>query len=145
MTTMLESVTASLLGPEHHVLAKKDAEIVALKHALATSTISKHTIVQKLYSEATGTLLPAVADVDAMYERLVELLGNDDDEVWSTVQEYEVKIHYTVTVKATVSATSKDHASELAQSEYPSLAVESEGGMLQAYVAHFDITDVDVF
>lgn len=104
----------------------------------------KNFVVRRIFKAAKEEDLPTGYDTDAMYDRIVELVADDDDDVWATEQEYEVTITYTVKVKGTVSAKSEEDARELVEDSYPDLDISNEGGLSNPYIYDSTVEDTEI-
>lgn len=100
-------------------------------------------VMERLYSDVKEEILPLDADVDAMYERIKELVEVDDDEVWAVEQEYDLTVTYIVTVTGKVTATSEDEAKEKVHSDYLSFSLEDEGPLDDADIS-WDLDSIQV-
>jgi hypothetical protein len=67
-------------------------------------------IIRRLVSDGKGTDLPHGIDLDAMWERLLELVSDDDHECWTPNVEWAIEATYTVKVTCYVTATTEEEA-----------------------------------
>lgn len=87
-------------------------------------------LMERLYSDVKDETLPLDADVDAMYERLKELVENDIEQpVWNPEQDYYVTLTYIVTVTGKVTAISEAEAKEKVNDDYLSFSLEDAGAL----------------
>jgi hypothetical protein len=144
---MFENTVANtLLGPRDVEQQLYDAKIALdvsntqLRIARTFAT-QRNAVLAKLYAVAKNETLPADYDADAMYARLVELVSEDDDEVWYPETEYSVEVTYSVTVTGSVTARSSEEAREKVENYTPSLAIDDEGEMTDLDLSQ-DVTAV---
>jgi len=80
---------------------------------------------------------------EALWERLVELVSEDDDAVWNVVRYYDVTVTYIVTVTGTVQATSEEAAEALLRDDPPDLRLSDDGALSDADMT-YDTDSVQV-
>jgi hypothetical protein len=80
-----------------------------------------------LYQTAFGSDMPEL-DEDAAWERISDLMSNDDDEeLWTPERTFEVEMHLNIRHVTTVRARSADEARELAQNDARELLIRVDG------------------
>jgi hypothetical protein len=140
------TVATTLLGPHDVEQQLKEAKIALdikdtqLRIARTFAT-QRNAVLAKLYAAAKKETLPADADEDAMYARLVDLVSEDDDEVWYPETVYSVEVTYRVTVTGSVMARSSEEAREKVEGYPPGLSIDDEGEMTDLDLSE-DITAV---
>lgn len=150
---LTQAVAATLIDPQARIdamtqeLKKRDTRIQFLQDALATArTFDERLdeVIRELYSRAKGEPCPDEADVTEMFERVVDLVTKDDDEVWTPEREFSVTIKYEVRVTGTVIAKTEAEAKRLVEEDLPDLHINDDGAVTDAYVEYADLEYVEV-
>lgn len=150
---LTQSLTATLIDPQARIdaltqeLKKRDTRILFLQDALATArTFDERLdeVMRELYSRAKGEPCPDEADVTEMFERVVDLVTDDDDEVWTPEREFSVTIKYEVRVTGTVIAKTLAEAKERVEEDLPEFRVQDDGALSNADIEEADVEYVEV-
>jgi len=118
-----------------------------IKEARAFPKMLRGVLIRLLYDAKHVDDLPADADIDSMYDRLVELVKADDDEdLWLPERDFYVRADYTVTVRGSIRARSQADAEAKFEADGPAIKAEVEhpGDLDDAYIDDITFHVVDI-
>lgn len=97
-----------------------------------------------LYDAKSMNDLDPSIDVKPMYDRLVELVENDESEVWTPERDFQVTVKLLVTIHGSVTARTEDEAREKVEEDLPELDLANEHAVDCASIYDVDLHDVDI-
>lgn len=137
---------AEVIARLREELAQANRDLQSLRRRVVTldsREYQRKQVIADLYKQSKGETMPDHTDIDAAFDRIVELMEDDEDDVWSAERDYEITITYSVTVKGTVRAATEDDALEAAREDLPSLKLADDGCLDDVTLYDTDIDSVE--
>lgn len=144
---IIQSTSETYISQLQRRIAELEVLTVSLRSSLKyaeASNVRRESVIADLYQQAKGEPIPSNIDTDQAFDRLAELIAEDDDDVWSPTMEYDVSITFTVTVSGLVTARSEEEARRIALEDLPTLCIDDENAVAGADVDGVEFDGMDV-
>lgn len=128
---------------ERNALRVRVTELEAKAKSPVGKTLAQY--LQDLLNDADKEDV-AVDDIgeQEIWDRLVSLVQNDDEDFWAPEKEWDVRVLLTVAVTGKVVARTAEQARSLVAENPPEVRIDDEGALSSADVDDSDVDNIEV-